>query len=282
MRQINSTDPLGPNTARQDGPHPHQAVLDPSGRFFVVNDLGTDTLLVLDSEADQFEVVNRVRVTPDGCGPRHGAFLPRPADPERQATHYLLVCELLNTVEVFSLDYADNNLQFVPTQVLSSFGQNAPPANASTSTAGEIALSSDSLDVYVSNRNTGNETDSISHFRVLPADADGPLSLEFSQSISSAGVHPRMFSLSGDESLLFSTNQFAGQGLVALSRNGGTLEAANGGGGFDVQADVGEVSAAVVAKGTLVDSPVAAVALDVFGEGQAGPLFVLQIPDVAV
>ncbi|KAL2110878.1 hypothetical protein VUR80DRAFT_602 [Thermomyces stellatus] len=280
MRQINSTDPLGPNAERQDGPHPHQAVLDPTGRFFVVNDLGTDTLLVLDSDQDQFEVVNRVRVTPDGCGPRHGVFLPRAAEPA-QATHYLLVCELLNMVEVFSLSYADNNLQFVPTQVISSFGQDAPPANASTATAGEIALSSDSQDVYVSNRNTGNETDAISHFRVLPASEDAPLSLEFSQSISSAGVHPRMFSLSGDETLLFSTNQFAGQGLMALARNGGTLAAPGAGQGFDVQADAGEVSAAVEGKGTLVDAPVAAVGLDVFGEEEAGPLFVLQISVVS-
>lgn len=263
MRQLNSTDPLGPNAARQDAPHPHQAVLEPTGRFFVVNDLGTDTLLVLDSEQDRFEVVNRVRVTPDGCGPRHGVFLPRGAGTE--ATHYLLVCELLNMVEVFAVDYADDNLRFVPTQVLSSFGPDGP-ANASASTAGEIALSSDSRDVYVSNRNTGNETDTISHFRVVPAGADAPLSLEFSQAISSGGVHPRMFSLSGDESMLFSTNQFAGQGLVALARNG-----ALGAGGEGVEA-----------QGTLVDAPVAAVALDVFGAAEAGPLFVAQIPAVAV
>lgn len=282
MRTLNSTDPLGPNAARQEAPHPHQAVLDPTGRFFVVNDLGTDTLLVLDSADDQFEIVNRVRVTPDGCGPRHGVFLPRGT--VEQATHYLLLCELLSTLEVFSLEYADNNLRFVPTQVLSSFGQGAGPANASTATAGEIILASNNRDVYVSNRNTGNETDVLAHFRVLPASTDNdspaPLSLEFAQSISSRGVHPRMLTLSRDEAMLFSTNQFAGEGLVALRRNGGGLEAP--GAGFDVQADVGRVSAAVEAAGSLVDAPVAAVGVDVFGEGEAGPLFVLQLPDVEV
>ncbi|PKS13355.1 hypothetical protein jhhlp_000126 [Lomentospora prolificans] len=270
LKQIASNDPLGPNAARQEAPHPHQSVLDPSGRFFVVNDLGTDTLLVIDSQEDQFEVVNRVRVTPDGCGPRHGAFFPRGA---QAATHYVLLCELLNVVEVFQVSYVENSIQFVPTQVISSFGQDLPPANATTATAGEIIISSDNRDVYVSNRNTGNQTDSITHFRVnVPAEEGGPISLDFSESISSGGSVPRMFSFSADESLLFSTNQNSGFGLIALARNGNNI--APQGGAVTSNADFG---VAVEAAGTLVASPVAALEIGAFGAANAGPQFAMQI-----
>ncbi|CAI4218995.1 unnamed protein product [Parascedosporium putredinis] len=188
------------------------SVLDPSGRFFVVNDLGTDTLLVIDAQDDQFEVVNRVRA----------------------ATHYILLCELLNVVEVFQVTYVENSIQFVPTQ---------------------IVISSDNRDVYISNRNTGNETDSITHFR----------------SISSGGSVPRMFSLSADENLLFSTNQNSGLGLVALARNGNT--AAQGG----AVAAAADFSAAVEAAGTLVSSPIAALDVNIFGDANFGPQFAMQI-----
>jgi len=263
MKQIASNDPLGPNANRQEAPHPHQAVLDNTGRFFVVNDLGTDTLLVIDSENDQFEVVNRVRVTPDGCGPRHGAFFPRGAD---AATHYMLLCEMLNLVEVFQVTYTDNNMQFVPVQVLSTFGQDSPPVDLAVATAGEIVVSADNLDVYISNRNTGFDTDSISHFRIVTATPGGPISLEFSESTSSGGRVPRMFSLSADDNALFSTNQDTGNGLVVLARN------ANG-----QTVSLQQLDAQVEAAGTLVDSPLAAVPNDVFGAENAGPQFVMQV-----
>lgn len=58
MKQIVSNDTLGPNKARQDSPHPHQALLDNSGRFFVVNDLGTDTILVRDPPSCFFTLLD--------------------------------------------------------------------------------------------------------------------------------------------------------------------------------------------------------------------------------
>ncbi len=100
LKQIASNDTLGPNTVRQDAPHPHQALLENSGRYFIVNDLGTDTILVIDSLDDAFEVVNHVRVPDAGCGPRHGAFFPATGADFPNA--YLVVCEMLNLVEVFA------------------------------------------------------------------------------------------------------------------------------------------------------------------------------------
>ncbi|KAM3554786.1 hypothetical protein ARSEF4850_006295 [Beauveria asiatica] len=61
----------GPVAHIQDAPHPHQVLLDPTGRFYVVLDLGTDEILVLDSKDDAFTISSRVTVGPPGSGPRH-------------------------------------------------------------------------------------------------------------------------------------------------------------------------------------------------------------------
>jgi 6-phosphogluconolactonase (cycloisomerase 2 family) len=251
--QLPSTDTLGPNAARQNAPHPHQALLDTSGRFFVVPDLGTDTLLVIDSAAAAFEITNHVRVQPPGCGPRHGVFFPplaAGASP-REATHYFLVCEVLNLVLVFEVSYAGATMQFNQVQTLSTFGEDFPPANASTAAAGEIQVSVDGKDVYVSNRLTGNETDSIAHFGVDTNAATGDISLGFRDTVSSGGLVPRMFSLAlGAERFVFATNQAGALGLVAFRRN---------------------------ADGSLDGNPAASLPVGAFGADGFGPQFVQQI-----
>lgn len=261
LRQIESDDALGPNTQRQDAPHPHQAILDPTGRFFVANDLGTDTVLVIDSADDAFAVTNRVRVQPPGCGPRHGVFFPPSAAASAApATHYIMVCEMLNLVQVFEVTYAVDTLQLRVVQTLSTFGADSPPANASTATAGEVQLSIDGRDLYVSSRNTGNETDSIAHFSVdvgVAGEGPGtpapgvPLSVAFRESVSCGGTVPRMFSLAqGAGRFVFSANQDGELGLVAFRRN---------------------------ADGSLDPAPAASLPLGVFGPPGFGPQFVLQI-----
>ncbi|KAH8902947.1 putative isomerase YbhE [Coniochaeta sp. PMI_546] len=250
--QLVSNDALGPNAARQNAPHPHQSLLDTSGRFFVVPDLGTDTLLVIDSAADVFDVTNRVRVQPPGCGPRHGVFWPpvAPGAAPAEATHYFLVCEVLSLVVVFELDYAGSTIQFTQVQTLSTFGEDFPPANATTAAAGEIQVSVDGKDVYVSNRLTGNATDSISHFGVEVSGA-GDVSLGFREAVSSGGSVPRMFSLAlGAERFVFVTNQAGALGLVAFRRN---------------------------ADGSLDPNPAASLPVSVFGLDGFGPQFVQQI-----
>ncbi|OIW34175.1 putative isomerase YbhE, partial [Coniochaeta ligniaria NRRL 30616] len=255
--QIPSTDALGPNTARQSAPHPHQALLDPSGRFFVVPDLGTDTLLVLDSASPSpspISVTNHVRAQPPGCGPRHGVFWPPPAPgaaAPANATHYFLVCEVLSLVAVFELAYAGDTIQFTQTQTLSTFGEAFPPANASAAAAGEIQVSVDGRDVYVSNRLTGNATDSISHFGVEVGGAAGEVILVFRDAVSSGGLVPRMFSLAlGAERFVFVVNQGGELGLVAFRRN---------------------------ADGSLDREPAASLPVGVFGVEGFGPQFVQQI-----
>lgn len=236
----------GPVVGRQDSPHPHQALLDPSGRFFVVNDLGTDTILIIDSEAD-YNITNRISVEPSGNGPRHGAFYPPGAD---KATHYFLASEIASLVKAFELTYTDNDngIELKEIQSLSTFGADFPPANSTSASAAELAISADGKHLYVSNRLTANVTDSVSHFSI-DIDKDEPLA--FVDQISSGGLVPRMFSLAADESVLYLTNQNGENGLLAFTRDADT--------------------------GSLVEKPVASVTRDVFGAPSFGPQYVKEI-----
>lgn len=233
----------------QLGAHPHQAVLDPTGRFFLVNDLGTDSLIVIDAQDDTYEITNNF-VVESGCGPRHGVF----RGPEGEAaTHYTVVCERTNQLLTYSLTYSDDSIDFSNVRPTSTFGDAFPPKNATTAAAGEVVLSANGRDLYVSNRLTGNDTDSISHFR---ASASGCLT--FKGQVSSGGVLPRMISLSADSSqgTLFAANQKGDNGLVAFRRD---------------------------SSGILISVPVAAAELSAFAEAGSdlGPQFVLEVPAAA-
>ena len=68
----------GPNSARQDAPHPHSANVSPDNRFLVVNDLGNDDIVTFYIKPGTAELgppqLNACRVP--GSGPRHIAFHP--------------------------------------------------------------------------------------------------------------------------------------------------------------------------------------------------------------
>ncbi|TDZ37277.1 putative 6-phosphogluconolactonase [Colletotrichum trifolii] len=225
LKQLQSSDPLGPNADRgQSGNRAHQAILDPSGRFFAVNDLGSDRVLIIDAQDDAYTISNSNVVPNSGCGPRHGVWYPPKAD---KATHYIVVCEILNTVEVFKAAYTETGIELTHAQGLSTFGAAFPPVNASTAAAGEIIVSSNAKDIYVSNRLTGNETDSLAHFKVKQVAAaggspckaaTGGIELEFAHAVSSGGLIPRHFSLSKDEKTLFVGNQDGPSTIVAFAR----------------------------------------------------------------
>ncbi|GJC81143.1 putative 6-phosphogluconolactonase ARB_02015 [Colletotrichum liriopes] len=259
LKQITLGGTLGPNKARQDQSRAHQAVLDPSGRFFAINDLGTDSVVIIDSKDDAYEITSRNSVGTAGCGPRHGAWYPPKGD---KPLAYIVACELTNTLEVFSVSNNGSSISLTRTQELSTYGEAFPPANATTAAAGEIIVSGDGKDVYVSNRLTGNATDSISHFKITQQAAkggspckaaSGGITLEFVEAITSGGQLPRMFSLSQDDKTLFSTNQQGdgALGLLALNR----------------AADAGKLTATVVAS----------LPVTLFGPEGFGPQFVKQI-----
>ncbi|KAF3765229.1 putative isomerase YbhE [Cryphonectria parasitica EP155] len=243
-KQIPAGGEPGPVAGRQDSPHPHEALLDPTGQFFVVPDLGTDALLVIDTK--DFEIQNRIRISPSGSGPRHGSFFPLGGHEE--ATHFFIACEITNLIKVFELKYTGDGLGFHEVQSLSTFGDEFPPANPTTASAGELVIDADNKNLYVSNRLTGDATDNISHFSI---DSRDRAPLRFVDQISSGGVLPRMFSISKDDDILFSTNQDGEDGLLAFAKDKST--------------------------GSLAEKPLARIARDKFGKANFGPQFVMEI-----
>ncbi|MFF9189312.1 lactonase family protein [Streptomyces rochei] len=93
----------GPHAQRQQGPHAHQVRPDPSGRWAVSVDLGTDSVRVC-TLTDGALAVHRETALRPGSGPRHLAFHP-------DGSHAYVVNELAPTVTVCRWDAAEGVLQ---------------------------------------------------------------------------------------------------------------------------------------------------------------------------
>jgi 6-phosphogluconolactonase len=93
-------------TDRQAGPHAHQAVVDPSGRFVLVVDLGLDKVLVYRLDAAKGTLVAHDPPSSDtrkGAGPRHLAF-------SKDGMRAWVINELDNTISPFAWDAARGTL----------------------------------------------------------------------------------------------------------------------------------------------------------------------------
>ncbi|KAJ6784035.1 hypothetical protein PWT90_00322 [Aphanocladium album] len=210
-KTVKSDGTTGPVSHIQDAPHPHQVLLDPTGRFYLVPDLGSDEILVIDSKDDAFTVASRLAVAPPGSGPRHGAFYPVGAS---VATHYILLCELTNTVVVYALEYTDDTIKLRKVSEEGTFGPGGPPVGAR---AGHLELLPDSKHLYVTNRLTGAD-DSIACMRIS-TDGEHP-TLEFEQAITTLGVLPRMFCvLDAGKGDIVVANEKSDWALVVMARD---------------------------------------------------------------
>lgn len=84
LELIKSLSIPGEPSAGRSYHRPCRAVLDPTGRFFVVPNFSGDTLLVVDAKDDLYEITDVVKL-PVGVGARRAAFL------ENGSTSYLVV-----------------------------------------------------------------------------------------------------------------------------------------------------------------------------------------------
>jgi 6-phosphogluconolactonase len=101
----------GPNASRQQGPHAHWIMTDPSNRWALATDLGIDRLLVyrFDDRAGTLAAAEPpAAALAPGAGPRHVAFHPR-------APFVYVVNELDTTVAAFRWDDARGTLAHVQT-----------------------------------------------------------------------------------------------------------------------------------------------------------------------
>ena len=112
--------------SRQDAPHPHEVILDPTGSFIVVPDLGADLVRVFSIDATTSLLTEKtpLKVT-TGAGPRHGAFLK-----SGKETSFFLVAELDNKVRSFKVKYGMDQITFEEVFEAGTLGNTAIPAGA--------------------------------------------------------------------------------------------------------------------------------------------------------
>ncbi|KAH6985295.1 Lactonase, 7-bladed beta-propeller-domain-containing protein [Ilyonectria destructans] len=246
MKTIQSPGTLGPDEVYQASAHPRQANLDPTGRFFAVNDLGADSIIIIDTKDDAYNITNNIYITPSGCGPSVGAFYPRGT---HMATHYIVVCGLRNEVLVYSVNYREAQLEMEKTQTIPGPGDAFPPQTKRAITAINMLLTPDNKHLYISKCVTGNTTDSIAHYTVAPDNCACEM-LNLTSKASAGGSCPAMISLSEDSEYVFASDPTDRFRLVALRRN---------------------------IDGTLQRSPTASIKKPAFGDENFQPSFVQQI-----
>lgn len=179
----------GPDRARQEGPHAHCVVLDPSGSHAYACDLGTDKVMIYDFDARRGALAPNaqpfVSLKP-GAGPRHLTF-------DRAGRFAYVLNELDSTVTAFSRDRATGALRQLETRTL------LPAGFGGANTGADIHLTPDGRFLYCSNRGH----DSLAHFRV---DARTGL-LAPSGHTPTGGSTPRNFALDPTGRYLLVANQ---------------------------------------------------------------------------
>lgn len=135
-------DKPGPLPDRQEGSHPHQAIMDPTGEYVIVPDLGADQVRVYSANSSTTIKELESIKTPAGFGPRHAVFYPVG---KAKATHLFVVGELSNNITTFKISYANGQLKAENIATVSTFGTQAVPSVTPAPAAGEIALSVSSL-----------------------------------------------------------------------------------------------------------------------------------------
>ncbi|KAL9107489.1 MAG: hypothetical protein Q9227_007590 [Pyrenula ochraceoflavens] len=192
----------GPVPNRQDAPHLHEAILDPTQQYLLIPDLGADLvrILAIDSQTNTLTELSPLH-TASGSGPRHGAFS---LDPISGSYIFYLDAEISSTVTAYRVSYSNGTaggLTFNEIGVYSSLapGQAIPPTTTgeSTGVAAEIAVGPDGSTLLVSNRrdlsfnNTSPPSDSLALFDINAADG----TLTFQSLYPAGGSYARQFAI---------------------------------------------------------------------------------------
>lgn len=190
--------PPGP-MAPQNVARAHGALLDRSGRFLVVLDLGADLvkLFSVDQGINTIKFLRQYQMRP-GSGPRHAVFW-YPLASTNETTHMYLyvVSEFTSDITIFRAFYTADTLLLSDTgQTMPTVGLNSTLAIRERTRAAEIAVAPDNRFLIVSNRNDSlfesPPSDSLATFE--PSAYDGALTLR--QLAPVGGSFPRHFALS--------------------------------------------------------------------------------------
>lgn len=196
------------DASRQEGPHAHCAVMDPTGKYALVCDLGLDKIVVYKYN-EAAGTIDSTGVAPGvvapGSGPRHFVFHP-------DGKHGYCINEMKSTVTAFHYDSASGGLKEF--QTISTL----PAGYSGSTTCAEIAISPDGRFLYGSNRGA----DSLAIFAI--SHRDRTLALVGHQ--ATGGKTPRCFGIDPTGDYLIAANQDSNS-LVVFKRNKqtGTLTA---------------------------------------------------------
>jgi len=200
----------GPNTVRQDVPHPHSVHLSPDNRFLLVNDLGSDEISIFAIDPATATLGPPTLFSNDrpGSGPRHIAFHPN-------GRWIYSINEIDSSIDHFL--WTTTSSRTAPQGLLVNSGPGvktiAPGFPAAKNTAAEVAVSPDGNFLYASNRGE----DSLVVFSIHPE--DGALTLI--ERISSGGKTPRHFTLDPTGRWLVCGNQDSAS-ITVFRRDGGS------------------------------------------------------------
>jgi len=179
----------GPNVERQEAPHAHCILADPSNRFALAADLGVDRVYVyrLDHDGRSLRHVDGGdAVMRPGAGPRHIAFHPT-------LPLVFVANELDSTVATLRFDAERGKL--TPLDVHSTL----PPGFTSANYPADIHIAPSGRALYVSNRGHN----SIAVFSVSHSTG----ALRFEQAMSTECDWPRNFTLDPSGRWLLVANQ---------------------------------------------------------------------------
>jgi 6-phosphogluconolactonase len=179
----------GPYRREQHGPHPHQAIFEPSGRFVVAPDKGLDKVHLFRFDPTGGRLVRHDKPFVKaryGAGPRHIAF-------HGTSPYAYLVNELDSTIT--SYHWSVDRGELVPFQRTSTL----PATYTGDSTGAEIAVAPSGTFLYVSNRGH----DSIGVFSIdATSGMLAPVAWEPVQ-----GRRPRFFCLDPSGAQLYAANE---------------------------------------------------------------------------
>jgi 6-phosphogluconolactonase len=185
----------GPNAERQEAPHAHCILPDPSNGFALAADLGVDRVFVYRLDVGG-KSLNHVEggdagMRP-GAGPRHLAFHPT-------LPLVFVANELDSTVATLRFDAERGTLS--PQDTLST----VPAGWTGTNYPADIHVAASGRTLYLSNRGHNS-------IAVFVAESTGALALE--QVVSTEGDWPRNFSLDPSGRWLLVANQRSGSVVV--------------------------------------------------------------------
>ncbi|MCZ8512268.1 lactonase family protein [Paenibacillus filicis] len=196
---------LGPNTVRQDRPHPHSTYTAPDRTYVYSPDLGLDRIKRFKFDPGSMKLIpSGETATAPGAGPRHMAF--HPARP-----WVYVINELNGTITFYEREASGGELREI--QTVSTL----PDSFQGENTTAEVQLSPNGKYLYGSNRGH----DSIAVYEV--DQANGRLTTV--EIVPSGGRTPRNFGITPDGRYLVTAHQESGNlAIFRLNEETGRLE----------------------------------------------------------